>query len=237
MVKPSIKREGTESILYDGDRFDEVSRDWFFERHWRDLNSVIGAAAGRGHALFVRHGEEVWALRHYHRGGIIAQVTEDRYLWMGTERTRAFREWRLLAALRERGLPVPRPIAARVSRNGISYKADILTVYLKHTHSLAALINSGDARTEHWTRIGRTLRQFHDHGVDHADLNARNILLDEERAYLVDFDRGGVRSSGGWRRANLRRLERSLRKIALETGAQFDEAGWCALEDAYQSRP
>ena len=31
------------------------------------------------------------------------------------------------------------------------------------------------------------------------------------------------------------RLQRSLRKVALETGTEFDAAAWGALEDAYRS--
>ncbi|HEY0633890.1 MAG TPA: lipopolysaccharide kinase InaA family protein, partial [Gammaproteobacteria bacterium] len=61
------------------------------------------------------------------RGGLIAKLVADRYLWSGIEATRAWREWRLLAELCSEGFPVPQPIAARVIREGLFYRADIVT--------------------------------------------------------------------------------------------------------------
>ena len=40
-----------------------------------------------------------WVLRRYLRGGMAARFARDRYLWLGEERTRSFRELRLLAEL------------------------------------------------------------------------------------------------------------------------------------------
>ena len=51
--------------------------------------------------------------------------------------------------------------------------------------------------------------------------------------FLVDFDNAKLRSPGSWQRAGLARLERSLRKVALETGTRFDEAGWQQLLSGY----
>ena len=118
----------------------------------------------------------------------------------------------------------------------MGYTADIITEYLDNTRSLETVLNDGDAIPEQWELIGRTLRLFHDHGVDHADLNARNILVDDNRqVFLVDFDRGKLRGLGSWRDENLRRLQRSLRKVALESGSAFDSKGWLALEAGYGS--
>ena len=61
------------------------------------------AAGGRGTVAFVRDGERRWVLRHYRRGGLVARLLDDRYLWTGADRTRAFREWRLLRELRAAG--------------------------------------------------------------------------------------------------------------------------------------
>ena len=69
---------------------------------------------GRGGVIFVETDAGEWALRHYRRGGLVGRVIDDRYLFAGANRTRGFREWRMLAALHRHGLPVPRPVAASV---------------------------------------------------------------------------------------------------------------------------
>jgi 3-deoxy-D-manno-octulosonic acid kinase len=80
------------------------------------------------------------------------------------------------------------------------------------------------------------LRAVHDHGVDHPDLTAHNILLDPRGVvFLVDFDNANVRPPGRWRRAGVERLRRSLRKVALETGTEFDPAAWRELEAGYEA--
>ena len=164
----------------------------------------------------------------------MARLSDDVYVWQGIERSRAFREWRLLSTLFERGLPVPRPIAARVFRHGITYTADILTVYIENTRSVDAMLHAGESLGDHWQVIGRTVRRFHDEGVDHSDLNVRNILLDGQgRVFLIDFDKGCQRGAGSWKKGNLQRLQRSLRKTALETGVPYDEEVWRRIEAGY----
>ena len=232
----TLNSQDNSVVLYDSRRLARVSDDWFRESYWREAGKVVGEASGRGSVIFVRHDDDTWVLRHYHRGGFVGRFVSDLYLWRGPERTRAFQEWRLLSALRDLDLPVPVPIAARVRRHGFGYTADIITEYLANTRSFESILLDSEVSLEHWELIGRTLRQFHDHGVDHSDLNVRNILLDnDQRVYLVDFDKGAIRESGSWRDGNLRRLNRSLRKVALETGTSFDSNGWQVLERSYHS--
>jgi 3-deoxy-D-manno-octulosonic acid kinase len=159
----------------------------------------------------------------------------DHYVWLGVERTRAFREWRLLHDLHRRGLPVPEPLAARVVRTGPIYQADIAIAYLPGTRTLTSHLDDEGIGGERWLEIGRMLRRFHDLGVDHPDLTAHNILIDaERRLFLVDFDNATVRPPGPWKVGGLKRLQRSLRKVALETGTQFDTEAWVALSRGYE---
>jgi 3-deoxy-D-manno-octulosonic acid kinase len=83
------------------------------------------------------------------------------------------------------------------------------------------------------------IAKFHHAGVDHADLNAHNILLDAaQRVSVIDFDRGRLRTPGSWRLRNLRRLHRSLLKIArgLPPGRITPQA-WDALMAGYRAFP
>ena len=226
MPEPRIKRVGGRTVIFDCAVVDDAFNEWFEPRYWRERDRVRGTAPGRGSAIFVEANDETWVLRHYHRGGVIARLSDDLYVWQGVERSRAFREWRLLSTLFDNGLPVPRPIAARVFRHGFTYTADILTAYIEDTRSVDAMLHAGESLGDRWQVIGRTVRRFHDQGVDHSDLNVRNILLDGQgRVFLVDFDKG--------RQGNLQRLQRSLRKTALETGEPYDEEVWRRIEDGY----
>jgi 3-deoxy-D-manno-octulosonic acid kinase len=235
-IEPRIQRSDTAIVLFDARRTDRVPDSWFSGAHWRELGAVVGEALGRGSVLLVRNGQQTWALRHYLRGGLVSRFIEDHYLWLGLDNTRAFREWRLLADLFRLGLPVPRPIAARVTRHGLSYCSDLITEFLPGTRPLAALLNEGSVPRSCWPRIGRMLSRFHAHGVSHPDLTAHNILIDGEgRAYLVDFDNCRRRPPGRWQERGLSRLQRSLRKVALETGTVFDGDAWRLLESGYRS--
>ncbi|HET9482826.1 MAG TPA: 3-deoxy-D-manno-octulosonic acid kinase, partial [Xanthomonadales bacterium] len=156
-------------------------------------------------------------VRHYRRGGLVARLLGDRFLYTGARRTRPMREFAVLAHAHAAGLPVPRPVAARYVRRGLYYRADLATAAIEPARTLATLVAHGELDGFDWAALGRTIRAFHDAGVWHADLNAHNVLRDADGAlWLLDFDRGWVASPRArWRRANLARLERSLLKVGL----------------------
>ena len=183
-----------------------------------------------------------WVLRHYRRGGLISNLSRDRYWWRGEDRTRPFAEWQLTYHLHRAGLPVPAPIAARYRKLGFGYRGDIITERLSDVRSLAQALDSAPLSLLTWIAIGRCLRRFHDLHVCHADLNAHNILIGQagepERVYLIDFDRGSLRKPGFWQDANLVRLRRSLEKITWGLPAErFTEDDWHGLLDGYQQVP
>jgi 3-deoxy-D-manno-octulosonic acid kinase len=192
-------------------------------------------AGGRGTVAFVREGGQRWVLRHYRRGGWVARVCDDTYLWTGAERTRSFAEWRLLRQLREWQLPVPRPIAARYRKAGLVYRADLITEELPTRTTLAQALRSGTLDPALWPATGRCIARLHAHGVHHADLNAHNLLLGAgDSVYVLDFDRGRIRARGAWEQAVLERLRRSLTKVT--TGlppGRFDAAAWRSLVQGY----
>lgn len=234
MSSPRVVATPNGAMIHDSAAHEAADERWFDRDYWRSASAITHETAGRGAVIVVAAGAETWVLRHYHRGGLVARFINDHYLWLGLERTRAFREWRLLERLRDAGLPAPNPIAARVVRTGLIYTADIITTYLSDTRRLSAYIADGNVPHDVWSRIGAMLRAFHDHGVDHPDLTAHNILLDPRGGlFLVDFDNAVVRAPGRWRAAGVARFKRSLRKVALETGTEFDAAAWRQVEQAY----
>src|SRR6202041_2660481 len=171
----------------------------------------IAVAAGRGSAWFIASGERQWVLRHYRRGGFIARLSPDRYVWAGEDRVRAFAEWRLLDIMRQRGLPVPKPVAARYQREGPCYRCDLITERIVDAEPLSSVLARGALAESAWRAVGAAVARLHHAGVDHADLNAHNVLLDADGAVsVIDFDRGRLRAPGIWVTRNLGRLRHSL---------------------------
>lgn len=218
-------------ILYDASRLRKPQDPLFSREHWRAQGALKEVAGGRGSVCFLHTAEGSWVWRHYHRGGFVARLVADGYLWLGAARTRSFAEWRLLARLRAMGLPVPAPIAAGYLRKGFTYRADLITEEVQGARTLADAMSKAELSPEQWRTIGRTVAAFHRQGVQHADLNAHNILLrdaeDETNAiYLIDFDRGRIRTRGAWEQDVLARLKRSLEKISAQRGAKFGTQEW-----------
>ncbi len=202
------------AILFDPTRV-AVPGDLLFDpAHWRAQGALTEQAGGRGSIQFIDTEDQSWVLRRYLRGGMAAHVARDRYLWTGESLTRSFHEIRLLAILRERGLPVPAPIAARYRRRRLTYAAELITERLPGARSLSERIAAGRMDDALWAATGRCLRHFHDAGVQHADLNAHNIMIGEHReVWVLDFDRGRLRQPGSWSSRVLDRLGRSLAKV------------------------
>jgi 3-deoxy-D-manno-octulosonic acid kinase len=224
------------AMLYDASRAGNATASWFEPAFWQERGEIEGEARGRGAVQFIKTGEKAFVLRHYRRGGLIAQMAKDRYLWRGEAETRAWREWQLLYHLHRAGLPVPTPVAARYRRQGLTYSADLITERLADSESLASLLRKRGISILGWITIGRCIRMFHNLGVCHADLNAHNVLLvGDDSVYLVDFDRGRLRRPGLWCDENLVRLRRSLEKVTYKLPPEhFSEADWHGLLDGYR---
>ncbi len=222
------------AILFDPERVAVPDTSLFEPEALRVRGTLSEERGGRGSILFFDGGGVRWVLRRYLRGGMAARVVRDRYLWLGEERTRSFRELRLLGELRRRKLPVPVPVAARYRRGLVSYRAELITERLPGASPLSAMLAAGRMDDARWCAVGRCLRSFHDAGVQHADLNAHNIMLGEQgETWVLDFDRGRLREPGSWRKDVLDRLARSLDKIG--SGTADWKAGFALLRVAHDA--
>ena len=235
-LTPFREGRGIGAILFDRTRLRQAEPGWFDPAHWDGHAQQVGDG-GRGAAWFVDAPFGPAVLRHYLRGGLVARINRDRHLWRGTDRVRSFAEFRLLRALLERGLPVPRPIAAYYLRKGHRYRAAILLERIEHVHSLAHRARTpGDAAP--WEDAGRLIARFHRAGLDHADLNAHNLLFDETgKGWVIDLDRSVFRiPATAWRERNLARLKRSLLKLRGARSAEQVEAEFARLRGAYDQQ-
>ena len=225
---------GYGAILFDAQQLHEARQEWFDPDWWGERARLVDAG-GRGGAWFVDAPFGAAVLRRYLRGGLAARISRDSYVWHGADRTRSFAEFRLTRALHGLGLPVPRPIAACYRRAGASYSAAILVERLQGVRSLAQLVE--EPAQAPWEQAGRLVAGFHRAGLDHADLNAHNLLFDPAgKGWLIDFDKGELRiPATAWRERNLKRLRRSLLKLrGTRTPAQVLQ-DFARLREAYQA--
>lgn len=224
--------------VWDDARLDQARTELFDPAWWQSHDALLGQAEGRGAAHILRGLDGLpWVLRHNRRGGALAQLNPDRFLYTGMARARPLCELRLLADLHAQGLPVPAPVAARVHSFLGFYQGDLITQQIPHTMPLADRLAEAALPATVWQDLGSVIARFHLHGVWHADLNARNVLIDTSDVfYLIDFDKARQRASGRWREANLKRLRRSLDKFGSASMTfNFLDADWVALRGGYAS--
>ncbi len=202
---------GKTRILYDADRLTTVSFEWLQPAFWRMRGAVVAELGGRGQALAVTIEAGQAVLRPYLRGGWMARLNRDRYLHLGYQRSRPFREWHLLARLHAAGLPVPRPLLAGSERAGLIYRGALLTRRIADALPLDQLLS---VLTEaDWKELAVTLQRFFGSGLVHPDLNPGNILRDEAgNWYLIDLDRATLRPGPVSPKPMIARLERALKR-------------------------
>lgn len=225
------------------DRFAELDYAQFFSpEFWQTQGRILGSAKGRGTTWFVQSSDLFGvncALRHYYRGGLWGKLVKDRYAFSDLDKTRSFAELRLLKKLSDAGLPVPKPIMARVERIWGGYRADLLSEKIENAQDLTALLQYSVLSDEQWQYIGKLIRQLHDLQICHTDLNAHNILAQQREDnlafYLIDFDKCGEKSGDFWKPQNLQRLKRSFLKEKVRMGIAFSEENWAMLLAGYNA--
>ena len=238
-MQHAIHTEKSLSIAYDASLMAAPGVDYFSVDYWRSRQALVGEAVGRGSAWFIEASFGPVVLREFLRGGWVAKLSRQSYFFTTVARSRPFREYHLLAALYEQGLPVPRPVAALCKHHGFISTGALMTARIASVQTLADMLpgnqDGSDLQAGHWESIGKCIRRFHDAGVWHADLNARNILLDAGfQVYLIDFDRArftpGKAVNG---EGNLNRLKRSLSKLWSADALSALQPAWAQLEAAY----
>ena len=234
-MKHTTHRESSWAVVHDASLRAAPGLDEFNVDFWRSRQAVSGEAIGRGSAWFVETPNGPVVLRHYLRGGWAAKLSRQDYLFTGISKSRPFREYHILAELFEKGLPVPRPVAALCQHKGFIATGAIMTACIASATTLADVVACNDEINGLWASVGRCIRKFHNAGVWHADLNARNILLDSGfRVYLIDFDKARLQAGKPVNgEENLNRLKRSLIKFWSVGQQPAMDLAWAELKAAY----
>ena len=192
------------------------------------------------HAVSLAGGDAL--IRSYRHGGLLRGLTGDRFV---SRPPRPFVELAVTVAARERGLATLEVLAALVARGaGPWYRGWLVTRELKNVRDLWAVLQhefSRELKQSLIRRVGRSLRFMHASGIDHADLNLRNILVPDGQAcpeiYIIDFDRARLFTGpvpAARARRNLGRLLRSVNKLDPER-VRVPPGDWACLLDAYRA--
>jgi 3-deoxy-D-manno-octulosonic acid kinase len=236
-MNPVVQKDPSMAIIYDASKMEAPAAETFTPEYWAARNALQGEAIGRGSAWFVDMPFGPVVLRQYLRGGWAAKLSRSAYFFTTVARSRPFREFNVLASLHGLDLPVPRPLAALCEHHGLLSSGALMTARIEGAQTLADLLPGDETAVELWADVGKCIRRFHQAGVWHADLNARNILLDaESRVFLIDFDRArftpGKAVNG---ENNLARLNRSLVKLWPASKASKLQPAWDYLMEAYHA--
>jgi tRNA A-37 threonylcarbamoyl transferase component Bud32 len=192
---------------------------------------------GRGVAYAARlpDGKRV-VVRHNRHGGLFASLTRDRFF----APTRAPHELDTSIALRARGIPTPEILAYVLYPPGsVLQRADVASTEVASGRDLAEVLGreTGEPRKQALRATATLLLALADAGARHEDLNARNVLIAGNEAFILDVDRVVL----GLRRdavieANLARLTHSLRKSRTRIGVQVSDGELETLEKRVRGR-
>jgi tRNA A-37 threonylcarbamoyl transferase component Bud32 len=159
-------------------------------------------------------------LRQYSHGGLLRSIMRNLYLFG----SRSFQELSLTEEIRSCGISTIKPIGA-IHRSifPIFYKAYFLSLELPRAIDLTNFLQEIGSHPSYENLIlkrkiirsaGHLLRQFHQAGFFHGDLQLKNFLVVGEQIFVIDFDRSYRKSvlSIQERMKNLLRLNRSVEK-------------------------
>lgn len=182
------------------------------------------ALKGRGTAWTMTLGERRVVVRHNLHGGMFAGITGDRFL----APTRAPRELEVSLALLARGVRTPEVLAYVLYPPGaVIQRADVATSEIAAGRDLADVLKNGDAsaREAALAATADLVGSLSRAGARHHDLNAKNVLIARDGAWVIDVDRVALdQRPGAALDGNLARLARSLRKWRNRFGVEISDA-------------
>jgi len=233
-----VRSQGNRVLFFQDELDADITPAYFDGDYWQQQEAIIGSAFGRGVTWFFKLAGDEYVLRHYRRGGLIGKMLTDGYCYTGLKSTRAYQEFMVTQKLLGMGLPVPKPIAGQVIKHGLYYQADLITAKITGARDLVKVLSNESLTEQQYLEIGRMIRDFHNAGLWHADLNIHNIIIDENnKLWLIDFDRCKFKKPDDiWKKSNLDRLKRSFLKENKKIEQfHWQESDWKSLLTGYNN--
>lgn len=229
-------------IIQQDDKIEHQFHEQDFDlSYWQSKAESETLSGGRGASQKITINNQQFVLRRYLRGGLMARLLHDLYLWTGLSHTRPWQEREVIQHALKHQLPVPEVSAFYLQRNLIFYRAAIISRFISNQGTLACFLFDRDMTDQKWFELGRLIKKMHQAGIYHADLNANNILTGENlEFYLIDFDKAKIITvTGKTAQKNLQRLLRSLNKIQRQRREKnlsfnFSRENWQQLLSGYK---
>lgn len=159
-------------------------------------------------------------IRKYSHGGLLRFLSRDLFL----SETRSIRELILTEEIRSAGIPTVQPVGAiHQWVYWPFYRAYLLTLEMSMAKNLIQYLDEAGStpplenllhKRKTIRKAGLLLRQFHQKGFYHRDLQLKNLLVLGDQVLIIDFDRSYRKASlsTSERLNNLLRLHRSAEK-------------------------
>ncbi|MGD0916952.1 MAG: lipopolysaccharide kinase InaA family protein [Thermodesulfobacteriota bacterium] len=192
----------------------------FFRRHRDATRYLMGRSLHP--SIPIKNGERM-IVRRYSHGGLFGLFTRNLYLFG----SRSFRELALTEEMRSSGIPT-------IELIGAIHRLTLFPFY--HPYLFSLEVPCALNLVQYFHEIGPSpspdnlykkrkmirsagilLRQFHETGFFHGDLQLKNMMIAREQLLLIDFDRSYRRPVLSLREKmkNLLRLNRSVEKWRL----------------------
>ena len=208
------------------------SRSTLHEYATRHPGARLMQGRGATYAVPLPQSADRVVIRHNRHGGLFGPLTGDRFL----SPTRAPLELETSLQLARLGVRTPEILAyALYPPGGVVQRADVCSREIANGRDLADILTKEGApeRSAALAATAQLLASLARAGARHQDLNAKNVLLTYESAYVLDVDRVtfGAKQDQVFER-NLARLARSLRKWRDRFSAKIAERDIAELESS-----
>jgi 3-deoxy-D-manno-octulosonic acid kinase len=173
-------------------------------------------------SIFLKNGKRIVIKKYYH-GGLLGSLWKDLYIFG----SRAFEELILTEKIRSCEIPTHQPICAvHKSIFLFFYKAYLISLEIPNAKDLKNFLTKIGKNPSPQDlilkrrvirSIGNLIKKFHEEGFFHRDLQLKNILVEGEKVFLIDFDRSYQKHelSQNEKIKNILRLKRSAEKLKL----------------------
>ena len=168
---------------------------------------------GRARLARLELPEGTFLVRALTRGGLVGKVVRK----LSREPERALDELRVTALAASRGAPVPEVVAAITRPVPGGYHHGLVSRELSGSRDLVSVLRAeeGAGRRAALRAAAWAVGALHQAGIDHVDLNLKNVLIDADgRGVVIDLDRCRIGDySDEVASENLVRLLRSWTKL------------------------
>lgn len=189
--------------------------------------------AGRAKLARLELPEGTFLVRALTRGGLLGKLVR-RLSW---EAGRAEGELRVTAEAAARGAAVPEVVAAVTRAVAGGFHHGLVSRELSGARDLVAVARAarGKERSAAIRASAEAVAALHAAGVDHVDLNLKNVLIDREgRGVVIDLDRCRIgEPSARVAEENLLRLLRSWTKLQTAEPANVSSLDGVRFARAY----